>query len=196
MSVIRAFIAIDLSPEIRRRLESVIQQLQQRLGGVPVRWVAAKNIHVTMKFLGDVSLSNLEMLKKILQSEASSHSPFDISVGDLGAYPSIYRPRVIWAGVEAPQELKTLQRCIEAETARLGYAPEDRPFSPHLTLGRVARHSTSQDARRISEVLGTYKVGFLGAVRVQAVHLYRSDLQPGGAVYTQLFTAPLSSPST
>jgi 2'-5' RNA ligase len=193
MSVIRTFIAIDLSEEIYRRLDEVAHNLQERLSGVPIRWVPVRNIHVTLKFLGDVSNKNLEVLKKLLESEAHGHSPFEISVGDLGAFPSERRPRVLWAGVEAPQELTALQHGIEAETARLGYAPEDRPFSPHLTLGRVGRNANSQDLRRVGEVLKTYKVGFLGATRIGAVHLYRSDLQPGGAVYSQLYSAILDA---
>ena len=191
MSVIRAFIAIELSPEIQNRIEEVTGELKQRLHNVPVRWVPVKNIHLTLKFLGDVSLSNLEVLTKILKSEASSRVPFEISIGDLGAFPSMRRPRVIWVGVEAPPELQAVQRGIEMETARLGYAREERPFTPHLTLGRVSRGATSQDSRRIAEVLSTYQVGFLGATRVQAVHLFKSDLQPGGAVYAKLFSAPL-----
>lgn len=193
MSVIRAFIAIDLSEEIYRRLEEVAQGLQERLAGIPIRWVPVRNVHVTLKFLGDVSITNLEVLKKLLETEAHNHVPFEISVGDLGAFPSERRPRVLWAGVEAPQELTALQRGIEAETARLGYAPEDRPFSPHLTLGRVGRNADSQDLHRVGEILKTFKVGFLGATRIQAVHLYRSDLQPGGAIYTQLYTALLGA---
>lgn len=193
MSVIRAFIALDLSPEINTRLEDVSAQLKQRLKDVQVRWVPVENIHLTLKFLGDVSLANLEMLKKILLSEASNHAPFEMSVGELGAFPSTRRPRVIWVGVTAPPELKALQRGIESETARLGYQRENRSFSPHLTLGRVSRNATSQDARQIGEVLESYKVGFLGATRVQEVHLYRSDLRPGGAVYTRLMSAPLGT---
>lgn len=196
MNVIRAFIAIDLSPEIYNNLVQVIEQLKERLPSAPIRWVPVKNIHLTIKFLGDVSVSNLELLTKILRSEASQHSPFEFSVGDLGAYPSIHRPRVIWVGVESPQELVTLQRGVETETTRLGYAREKREFSPHLTLGRVSRNATSEDVRRISEVLKNCKVGYLGAARVQDVNLYRSDLKPGGAVYTQLFSASLIVPST
>ena len=194
MNVIRAFIAVSLSPEIYQNLEGVVRQLKERLPGVAVRWVTVKNVHLTLKFLGDVSVSNLEILTKILQSEASHHAPFEFSVGELGAFPSIRRPRVVWVGVEAPAELHALQHGIEVETQRLGYAREDREFSPHLTLGRVSRNATSKDVQRISEAVGSYKVGFLGAARVQAVNLYRSDLQPGGAVYTQLFSAPLSEP--
>jgi 2'-5' RNA ligase len=191
MSVVRSFIAIELAPEIYRRLDEVIAQLQQKLAGVPVRWVPAKNIHLTLKFLGDVSLSNLEILKKIVRTEVSAHAPFEISVGELGAFPTIRRPRVIWVGVKAPAELSVIQQRIDAETARLGYAREDRKFSPHLTLGRVSRNATPQDVHKIGEILSASKVGFLGAVSVRDIHLFRSDLMPDGAVYTPLDSAPL-----
>jgi 2'-5' RNA ligase len=191
MSVIRAFIAIELSPEIQERLEGVSAQLKGRLEGAPVRWVPIENIHLTLKFLGDVSLSNLDMLKKILAGVSSMHRDFEISAGGLGAFPKIQNPRVIWVGLEAPAELAGLQHAIDQETARLGYAREDRPFSPHLTLGRVSRNATAGDIHGIADVLGGFKVGFLGVACVEAVHLFRSDLNPGGAVYTRLFTAAL-----
>jgi len=191
MSVIRAFIAINLSPEIFKNLNQVVGQLKERLPDAPIRWVPVKNIHLTIKFLGDVSVSNLDLLTKILRSEAGHHSEFEFSVGELGAYPSIRRPRVVWVGVEAPPELHALQRGIETETTRLGYAREDRDFSPHLTLGRISRGANSNAVRQISEVLSNCKVGYLGAARVLAVNLYRSDLKPSGAVYTELFSASL-----
>lgn len=193
MAVIRAFIAIDLSPQILQRLDDVAEQLKQRLSGVQIRWVPVENIHLTLKFLGDVSLTNLEVLKRILMVEAGNHSPFEMSVGELGAFPSLRRPRVIWVGVTAPTELNALQHSIEVETARLGYQRENRGFTPHLTLGRVSRNAPSRDARQIGQVLDSFKVGFLGATRVREVHLYRSDLQPGGAVYSRLMSAPLQS---
>jgi RNA 2',3'-cyclic 3'-phosphodiesterase len=189
MSVIRAFIAIELSPEIYARLNEVEEQLQQRLEAGVIRWVPAQNIHLTLKFLGDVSLANLEVLKKILESEAGKHAPFEISVGDLGAFPSIRRPRVVWIGVQAPQDLNGLQRGIETEMAGLGYAPEDREFSPHLTLGRISRNASSAELKGIGDVLATQKVGYLGATRVTNVNLFRSDLKPGGAIYSKLMVA-------
>lgn len=193
MAVIRAFIAIDLSAEIIQRLEEVAGQLKQRLAGMQIRWVPVENIHLTLKFLGDVSMTNLEVLKKILLSESSNHPTFEMSVGELGAFPSLRRPRVIWVGITAPSELNALQHGIETETARLGYQHENRDFSPHLTLGRVSRNASSQEAHQIGQVLDSFKVGFLGATRVREVYLYRSDLRPGGAVYTRLMTALLQS---
>ncbi len=193
LSVIRAFIAIDMSDEIRRGLDHVAVEVKKRLKDVPVRWVPVENIHLTLKFLGDVSVNNVEMLKKIMAGEAARHSGFEISVGELGAFPSTRRPRVIWVKVEAPPALNNLQAGIENETARLGYPREERPFSPHLTLGRVARNASPADIRRIGDSLEAYKVGSLGTASVKMVNLYRSDLGPGGAVYKCLFAAPLGN---
>jgi len=191
MSVIRAFIAVNLSPEILERIEQVSLDLQTRMKDVPVRWVPVENIHLTLKFLGNVSTANLEILKDILGKVVSSHSECDISVGGIGAFPKPHNPRVIWVGMEVPQELVTLQHNIEIETARLGYSREHRPFSPHLSFGRVSRNASAQDVHAIAEVLENYKVGFLGATRLKSVYLYRSDLKPDGAVYTPIYSAPL-----
>jgi 2'-5' RNA ligase len=171
----------------------VLGELKKRLPAAPVRWVTPANIHLTIKFLGDVSVGNLDLLTKMLQAEAGRHPAFEVRVGGLGAFPSNRRPRVVWVGVEAPAELAALQRGVEAEMARLGYEPEPRAFSPHLTLGRVIRNAASDDLRRLSEALERNPVGALGSFRVAAVHLFRSDLQPGGAVYTRLFSANLSA---
>jgi len=191
MSVIRAFIAIDLSPEIRNQLDELLQNYRAQLPNIPIRWVAAQNIHLTLKFLGDVSVSNLSLLTEMIQKEISSHHQFDISVGGSGAFPNLRQPRVVWVGVEAPPELTMIQNGIEVTTARLGYLLEERPFSPHLTLGRVSRNASSQDVKAISKALESTRVGFLGATCVEKVHLYRSDLQPTGAVYTQIFSSSL-----
>ncbi len=195
MSVIRAFIAIDLTPEITQHLDEVITQFKQQLKGVPIRWVPADNIHLTLKFLGDVSLNNIELLQEMLKTEVAGHRPFEISVGGLGAFPTVRRPRVIWTGVEAPPELQLVQAGIENEMERLGYARENRPFSPHLTLGRISRNANSKDVREVAGVLGSTKIGFLGAACVREIYLYRSELRPQGATYTRLFTALLNQES-
>ncbi len=192
MPVIRAFIAIEVPAEIHRRMEEATEPLREKLSSCPVRWVAIHNIHLTLKFLGDTSVSNLPVLENMLQAVAAMHQPFEVSVGQLGAFPSKTRPRVIWIGVQAPQELINLQRRIETETDHLGYPREERAFSPHLTLGRVSRNASPADVRRIGEAVVVSEIGWLGTMRVETVTLYRSDLHPSGAVYTPLFTAKLS----
>jgi 2'-5' RNA ligase len=193
MSVIRLFIAIELSPEIQAGLQQAANSLQARLGGLPLRWVAVKNIHLTLVFLGDVVTTNVESLKDMLRSTTASQSAFELAVDGLGAFPSFRKPRVIWIAVNAPPSLPALQYRIAQGTARLGYPAEDRPFSPHLTLGRVAKTASPEQVIKIGEVLESEKIGALGSMRVTSVNLYRSDLQPSGAVYTRLFSTSLST---
>jgi 2'-5' RNA ligase len=193
MSIIRAFIAIDLSTEIQQRLNDVLENYKALLNKIPIRWVPVSNIHLTLKFLGEVSTSNLNILTDMIQTEVTSHHQFEISVGGSGAFPNNRQPRIIWIGVEAPQELTSIQIGIETATARLGYAREERTFSPHLTIGRVSRNVPMQDVKLISQTLEKNRVGFLGAICIEKVHLYKSDLQPTGAVYTRIFTASLNS---
>lgn len=192
MAVIRSFIAVDLPVALNTALEKASNQLQEELSGGPVRWVPVNNIHLTLKFLGDVSEKNIPVFETILKTEAASHHVFEISVGGFGVFPNATRPRVLWVGVEAPDELMSLQRRIDMETARLGYAPEQRAFNPHLTLGRVSRNATPSQVRKASAVLKKHKIGFLGAARIETVTLYRSDLSPDGAVYSKISTATLS----
>lgn len=196
MSVIRGFIAIDLSSEIRERIAQVSADLQNRGRNLPVRWVPIENIHLTLKFLGNVSEANLEIIEKVLVGLARNIQPCEVSVGGIGAFPKPHHPRIIWIGMVVPQEIMALQHSIELETIRLGYSREDRPFFPHLTIGRVSRNATAQEIRSVATVLENTKVGFLGATRVESIQLYRSELKPAGAVYSKLFTAPLLGVST
>lgn len=192
MSVIRAFIAIEINPEILDHIERISTELNHKMGNRAVRWVPASNIHLTLKFLGDVSLNNLDFLKDALTSEVVQYSTFNISVGGLGAFPKVRNPRIVWVGVEGPEILENLQRGIEAQTARLGYEAEKRPFSPHLTIGRISRSAKPDEIRIVSDILDSYKLGFIGISPVNQIHLIRSDLNPSGAVYTKILTAQLS----
>lgn len=192
MSVFRAFIAVDLSAEVLDRLAQVMDGLRREIGEGAIRWVPIENMHLTLKFLGDVSVSNLDRLKEIMRTSAATCSPFALSVGGLGAFPSPLRARVVWVGVEGPPDLMSLQRMIDTETDRLGYASENRDFKPHLTLGRVGRNVTPKELQKIGQVLKEKKVGFLGVAQVRDVHLFRSDLQSNGAVYTRMYSVPLA----
>lgn len=193
MPVIRAFIAIELSKDLHQPLQQVSDTLQEEMQDLPLRWVPVTNIHLTLKFLGDVSETNLDLIKEMLQGEARQHKPFEIGIGNLGAFPNMARPRVTWVDVEVPDEVFVLQRRIVSQVSRLGYAPDKKEFNPHLTLARVSRNATPLEIRGIGEVLRKQKIGYLGAARITEVVLYRSDLQKDGAVYTKLLSAPLSA---
>ncbi len=193
-NAVRAFIAIELPLPIRQALATIAEQVQARAGATArraVRWVPADNMHLTLRFLGEVSAGNLQALAHMLRGEASRHSTFSFSVGRLGAFPNLRRPRVIWVGMEAPGELSNLQKAIEVETQRLGYPAEERPFSPHLTLGRISQNASPDEVSHVAHVLGEMNVETIGQVEASQVHLFRSDLRPGGAVYTRLFSFDL-----
>jgi len=193
MSLLRAFIAVEIPPEIHQAIEKKTAPIRAALNKNLVRWVPTGNIHLTLKFLGDVSPTNLEMLAQMLNAEVSKHQEFEMEFRGLGAFPNPRRPRVIWIGIQAPAGLEALQHGIEAATATLGYPAEKRPFSPHLTVGRVKQKISSAGIQKIRAALEETHIGSLGSTKVSAVHLFKSDLKPTGAVYTQLFSAPLKN---
>ena len=191
MGLLRAFIASELPPALQNAINAATAGLRQSLGREPVRWVPAQNMHLTLKFLGDVAPSSLQLIEQMLSNEASQFSPFDVSVEGLGCYPNARHARVLWVGLMAPPELAALQRAIEAAAARLGYEAEQRGFSPHLTIGRVRQNASAADLHAVRTALNSTRVGALGTAHVEAVHLFKSDLSPEGSMYTRLFSAPL-----
>lgn len=190
MNAIRSFIALDLDASVQASLGKTIQKIKQTAGN-NIRWVPEKNIHITLKFLGDTSPANLEILKSKITAEANRICSFNIKIGNLGAFPSIRKPRVIWVGLDTPPELHILQRAIDMETNRLGYPSEDRPFSPHLTLGRISPRALPEEIHRIGDFLATSQISADTIALIQKVVLFRSDLLPGGPVYTPLHIANL-----
>ena len=189
--MLRSFIAVEIPLAIQNAIASNIASMKNAFPKPLIRWVAPRNVHLTLKFLGDVSPASLERLAGTLKVEAASHEMFSMSVGGLGAFPSHRRARVLWIGLQAPPALAALQRSVDAAAAQLGYPKEDRPFSPHLTIGRVALTVSAVDLKHIQSALEATKVDNLGTVHVQAIHIFKSDLQPGGSVYTQLYTMPM-----
>ena len=189
MSLLRAFIAVEIPSSLQNKIQESTSGLHQTLGNDLIRWVPPQNIHLTLKFLGDVSASNLDLIKQMLTTEVVQHPCFEMQVEGIGSFPNSRRPRVIWVGLHAPAALESLQRGIESASARLGYTPEEKSFSPHLTIGRIKQNLTVLEIQRIRAALEETKTGLLGVVHVDAAHLFKSDLQPAGSVYTRLFSA-------
>ncbi|MBN2387110.1 MAG: RNA 2',3'-cyclic phosphodiesterase [Anaerolineales bacterium] len=190
---VRAFIAIELPANLQQAIASATAGLQEALPRPLVRWVATQNVHLTIKFLGDVAPGNLERLAEALGDEAAAHHPFEASVGKLGAFPNPRRPRVIWVGLEAPASLLSLQRGVEAVCARMGFPAEAQRFHPHLTLGRLTKLVTAPDLERVQTALGKTEVGLLGKLNVNSIQIFKSDLKPGGPIYSRLHVLPLTT---
>jgi len=190
MSLLRAFIAVEIPAQIREAVCKATAHLQSGTGSA-VRWVPMENMHLTLKFLGDVSAANVEMLSQMLRAEADLFHCFELRFGKLDSFPNQKRPRVIYIGIQAPPTLEALQRGIESASHRLGYESEERSFSPHLTIGRVKPNVTATEQQTIRRALEETRIDSLGTARVDSVHLYKSDLKPTGSVYTRLYSAPL-----
>lgn len=195
MDSVRLFIAAALPEQARKKLESIERQLQRAAGESArraVKWVPAGNIHLTLKFLGDVPSSEISALAEMLRTAASLTPAFNFSITGVGAFPNLRRPRVIWAGASAPPALFELQERIETETQRLGFLSEERSFSPHLTLGRVSQHARPEEIDLIARAVQTAKIGDVETARIDQVHLFRSELQPTGPIYTAMHSFRLS----
>ncbi len=190
MSMLRAFIAVEIPVEIQQNVYKQTAVFRRGIESL-VRWVPVHNMHLTLKFLGDVSPNNVEFLVQMLRNEAALVPVFDIHLAGLGSFPNLRRPRVIYVGIQAPAALDALQRGIEAAARRLGYESEERPFSAHLTLGRLRQNATAVEQQQIRRAIQDTQVDVFGTARVDSLHLYKSDLNPGGSIYTRLHSAPL-----
>lgn len=193
MTPSRVFIAIEIPLPIRQAIHAQTESLRAALGRGLVRWVPVENMHLTLKFIGDVSPAQLDALAQMTTAEAAACAPFSMEVGGLGSFPTPRRARVIWIGIHAPAALTSLQRGLESAAARLGCEAEERPFSPHLTIGRVKQPVSAGDRQKVHAALEETRLGPLGRADVTAVHLFKSDLKPSGAEYARLFSAPLKT---
>ena len=191
MDTVRAFIAIELDPAILETLGSLQARVRQDVPPKLVRWTRPAGMHLTLKFLDEVPASQIEAIAEAMQGACAAHVPFSFALGGMGCFPNVRRPRVVWVGIDEPSgALSRLQGDVDRAMRPLGFALEKRRFSPHLTLGRVKGRD-----RGALEALGEYvsraKVK-VGGMEVTAVHLMRSDLLPGGAVYSELAVAQLA----
>ena len=191
MTQIRTFIAIDLPQLIQDSIEKQTARLHQTLGNQIIRWTLIQNMHLTLKFLGNIPATHVDFLKQMLTQMADSHSAFDLQVSSIGSFPNSKRPRILWLGILLPAELMSMQKDVEDGASKLGYEKEARAFSPHLTLGRVRQSIHTNDLQKIRSTLETFQLGKIPSARVDSVHLYQSDLNSEGSVYTKLFSVPL-----
>ena len=189
MNIIRAFIAVPLSDEVKSGLADVARTLAASIPRGAVRWVRPEQIHLTLWFLGDTPTDQLAAVQRGMDVAAESNLPFTLHLGDLGCFPSFQRPRVIWIGLAGEEgRLASLKVALDAQLLALGRIPENKPFRAHLTLGRV------KDERDVRGVEWTAEIPHL-AVPITTLHLIESQLRPDGPVYTIRHTSPLTGGS-
>jgi RNA 2',3'-cyclic 3'-phosphodiesterase len=190
----RLFVGIELSEHVRAAAAAAGERLRERLKrarlAVEARWIPAENLHVTVWFIGEVAEARAGEIERAL-AKPFDVAAFDLAVAGCGAFPPSGPPRVFWFGIASGREpLARISGDVDARLAPLGFEPERRAYSPHLTIARV-KDPGRGNARAIREVLAS-EPGDCGACRIEAVTLFRSRTSPKGATYEALLRVPLS----
>lgn len=187
MKIIRTFVAVEINPETR---ENILRDLAVLKNAAPrVKWVVKDNLHLTLKFLGDVAENDLDEVFAAVDSAAEDHEPFVVEVAGIGAFPHWRSPRVVWAGCgDGSEEAEMLQRDVDLACSELGFDPEKRAFRPHLTLGRV---KLPADATGLEQTVGILGRPHYGYIDVDAVTVFMSELRRSGPVYSAMHRASL-----
>lgn len=177
----RTFVALNLPQEERTRLYAALEPLRER--SLPVRWVDSDALHLTVKFLGDTEGAAVAAVDEVLKNAAARRSPSILRIGRLGAFPSLRRANILWVGVVGDTELTALQRELEPALSRLGFPREQRPFRPHITIGRIRSGTKPIDIERVSGLLE-----YDAMITIESVELMQSVMGPGGSRYETLLS--------
>ncbi|MBU1091078.1 MAG: RNA 2',3'-cyclic phosphodiesterase [Candidatus Omnitrophica bacterium] len=181
----RTFIAIELPKEIKDELTKLQDQL--KLSNADVKWVAPENIHLTIKFLGEINEEKLCRISEVIENCAKDKSPYLIRINSLGVFPNMNSPRVIWVGLDkGNQETEELAKSIEENLEKLGIPKEKRPFSSHITIARVRSMKNREQLIEALKKLENVFVGNNLEWNVKKVILFKSTLTPKGPTYEAL----------
>jgi 2'-5' RNA ligase len=181
MDTLRAFIALEMPPQV----VDIVRQSQQALqrGGIHLRWVRPENVHLTLRFLGDISTDVIDGIRCALERLAVETPSFSLRAKGAGVFPGPSRPRVVWLGLDGQHHLQDIHGKLSSLLSEQGFPPGKRPFEGHLTIGRSKGRVDTDRLRGVMAELATIEGQFFPADRVC---LFKSDLKPGGAVYTPL----------
>lgn len=187
MKHIRTFVCIEIDDELRRKMSQVSARLS--VAGADVKWVAERNIHLTLKFLGGVEETAIPEVCAAVGKVAGEYEGFDVKIAGLGTFPPGGNPRVIWCGLEEPSgALEKIYYALDEALAPYAEKEEHRKFSPHITLGRVGTPRRREEMQRLIDENRALEIG---AQPVERVTVMMSELTPKGPFYTPLGVAPL-----
>ncbi|MFP4588715.1 MAG: RNA 2',3'-cyclic phosphodiesterase [Candidatus Acetothermia bacterium] len=184
----RTFFCYELPSQVR-------QEMRESLGRVSsparVKWVNTENIHITVKFLGEINEDQLQEIKEAIEEPLKRHSPFTIEINHLGGFPRLSYPKVIWLGSDdPPEEIHGIHRDLEETLEELGFEREDRDYVPHVTLGRTKEKDSSK-VKTLGNELKNEKLDRKWQVEISHLTLMQSRLRSSGPIYDLLFKAPL-----
>ncbi|MDO8722261.1 MAG: RNA 2',3'-cyclic phosphodiesterase [Syntrophales bacterium] len=184
---IRSFLAIELPEEILHKIADIQMRLKKNLPGV-ISWVRPEGIHLTLKFFGNISGDDVVNISRVVENSVAPVKPLSLSIKDVGVFPDVVRPRVVWLGINGDvAPLSNLQKAMDRGFQEYGFKREERPFRPHLTLGRIKSSKGMSGLAAILEGGGDYSAGQFQA---KELTLFQSDLTPRGAIYTKLAQFP------
>ena len=184
----RVFCAIELPAEVRARLEDHILRLRKEVPEATASWSRVENIHLTLKFFGNVEVKRIEKIYELAERVVRQFSTVRIGVGETGVFPRPSRPQVLWIGVKDPSgQLSALQKKFEDECAAEGFEKEDRAYRPHLTIARLRK---PEGVRHLADAHLQMKFETI-EVELKELVVFRSELSPKGSKYTVISAADL-----
>ena len=194
MEQVRSFIAIELPDELKLELSQLEAQLKL---GEPsgVKWVDPQGIHLTLKFLGNVAVNRLGDITGAMEAAVQGIPPFRLEVKELGVFPNLRRVQVAWVGISGEvDKIGKIQKRIESNLAPLGFAPESRSFTPHLTLARLRNQASPDERQKFGQLIAGIKFRAAHPIEVNAISLMRSQLTREGAIYSRISSVGLGKP--
>jgi 2'-5' RNA ligase len=192
MQTLRTFIAVDFPIEIKEKIIEITAYFQSKLPPAQIKWVEPDHMHLTLKFMGETPHDKLVQIKQSIHQVISIFPSFEIEIKALGMYPNNQRPRVIWLGINAENHLILLHNQLDQALKGEGIKSDRRPFSPHLTIGRVRRNADQESIIQIGKILSQFKIASLGSIKIDEILYYQSVLTPQGPIYTILQSTSLN----
>ncbi len=185
----RSFIAIEIEDNLKNKVGDFIHQMKRL--NAPVRWIPPPGIHLTLKFLGEISEAQAVEVSAMLDTIVRLQTVFSLHIAGVGTFPvRSSHPRVIWAGISQEAPLSALHTDLEKVLLKAGFPSEKRAFNPHLTLGRV---KSNRGIKPLVQALQDNALWVFGSMPVNRIILFKSDLMPSGAKYSQIHSVDLAS---